>query len=130
MVEFSNPATVHPPVGAYAHTAAVPAGAAWVFVSGQVGMRADGSVPATLAEQADAAFGNLAACLAAHGLGLEAVVKLTSYVVAGQDLQVVRDVRQRHFGAHAPAATLVFVAGLVSPALLLEVDAIAAKPMA
>ena len=53
MTEFSNPREVHAPVGPYSHTAVVPAGTELVFVSGQVGMRADGSVPAEFAEQAE-----------------------------------------------------------------------------
>jgi enamine deaminase RidA (YjgF/YER057c/UK114 family) len=65
--------------------------------------------------------------LAAHGLGMEAVVKLTSFLVPGQDAQVVREIRQRHFGEHRPASTAVYVPQLVNPAFLLEVEAIAVK---
>jgi enamine deaminase RidA (YjgF/YER057c/UK114 family) len=39
-----NPSNIHAPVGAYSHTAAVPAGTELIFVSRQVGMRADGTV--------------------------------------------------------------------------------------
>jgi len=127
MLEFLNPGTVHEPVGAYSHTATVPAGAELLFVSGQVGVRQDGTAPATLAEQADAAFANLRACLAAHGLGPESVAKLNTYVVAGQELKEVRDARQRHLGTHLPASTLLFVAALARPELLLEVEAVAVK---
>jgi 2-iminobutanoate/2-iminopropanoate deaminase len=98
-----------------------------MFVAGQIGMLADGTVPTALEEQADVAFANVVACLAAHGLGPEAVVKLTTFVVTGQSLQVVREARQRHFGAHRPAATLLYVAGLVEPSLLLEVEAVAVR---
>src|SRR5688500_12160533 len=78
---FVNPRDVHPPVGPYSHTAVVPGGTELVFISGQVGMRADGSVPASFAEQADVTLQNLRACLAAHGLGLDAVVKLGVFVL-------------------------------------------------
>jgi len=127
MLELLNPDAVHEPIGAYSHTGTAPVGAALVFVSGQVGMRPDGAVPATLAEQADVAYANVRACLAAHGLGPASVVKLNTYVVAGQELQEVRDARERHFGAHRPASTLLFVAALARPALLLEVEAVAVK---
>lgn len=122
-----NPTDIHAPMGAYSHTASVPPGCELIFISGQVGMRPDGSVPPTLAEQAQTVFQNLSGCLAAHGANLESVVKLTTFVVSGQDAQLVRDVRLRHFGAHRPASTLVFVPQLLTPALLVEVEAVAVK---
>jgi 2-iminobutanoate/2-iminopropanoate deaminase len=128
MTEFSNPQNVHAPVGGYSHTAVVPAGASLVFVSGQVGLRPDGSLPASFAEQAEQVFENVRACLAAHGLGMDAVVKLTTFIAPGQDLKVMREVRQRSFGSHRPTSTAVFVAQLVDPALLLEVEVVAIKP--
>jgi enamine deaminase RidA (YjgF/YER057c/UK114 family) len=124
-----NPGDIHAPLGAYSHTASVAAGTELIFVSGQVGMRPDGSVPDELAEQAEAVFQNLRACLAAHGAGMDAVVKLTTFVVSGQDAQLTREIRLRHFGAHRPASTLVFVPQLLTPAYLLEVEAVAIKPV-
>jgi 2-iminobutanoate/2-iminopropanoate deaminase len=125
---FLNPRDVHTPVGPYSHTAAVPSGTGLVFISGQVGMRADGSVPASFTEQAEVTFENLRACLAAHGLGLDAVFKLGVFVVPGQDFQALRAARERYFGAHRPTSTSVYVPQLASPAFLLEIEAIAAKP--
>ena len=124
---FLNPHDVHLPAGPYSHTALVQGGSELVFVSGQVGMRADGSVPSSFAEQVDLTFENLKACLAAHGLGVDAVVKLGVFVVPGQDFQVLRAARERYFGAHRPTSTSVFVAQLASPAFLVEIEAIAAK---
>ena len=114
-------------MGPYSHTAVVPAGTELVFVSGQVGMRPDGSVPAAFAEQADVTFENLRACLAAHGLGVESVVKLSAFLLPGQDFQALRAARERHFGAHRPTSTTVYVPELASPKFLLEVEAIAVK---
>jgi 2-iminobutanoate/2-iminopropanoate deaminase len=124
---FTNPGAVHPPVGPYSHTAVVPAGTELVFISGQVGMRADGSIPPGFAEQAEITFENLRACLAAHGLRVEAVVKLGVFILPGQDFQLLRAARERHFGAHRPTSTSVYVPQLASPAFLLEIEAIAAK---
>jgi enamine deaminase RidA (YjgF/YER057c/UK114 family) len=127
MTVLSNPSDVHAPVGPYSHTAVVPAGTELVFVSGQVGMRPDGSVPADFGEQAELTFQNLRACLAVHGLGLDAIVKLGVFVLPGQDFKVLRAVRERHFGAHRPTSTSVYVPALAAPQLLLEIEAIAAK---
>jgi enamine deaminase RidA (YjgF/YER057c/UK114 family) len=127
MASFENPRQVHVPVGPYSHTAVVPAGSELVFIAGQVGMRPDGSVPAGFVEQAEQTFANLRECLAAHDLGVEAVVKLGVFVLPGQDFAALRAVRERHFGAHRPTSTTVYVPALASPKLLLEVEAVAAK---
>lgn len=125
MQTFLNPKDIHVPVGAYSHTATVPAGAPMVFVSGQVGMRPDGSVPASFADQVELVFQNIRSCLAAHGLGMESVVKLTLYILPGQDVPLMREIRQRHFGEHRPASTAIFVPQLINPEFLLEVEAVA-----
>ncbi len=124
---FLNPPDVHAPPGPYSHTAVVPQGSELVFVAGQVGMRPDGSIPQGFGDQAELAFANVRACLAAHGLGLDAVVKLGVFVLPGQDFQVLRAVRERHFGAHRPTSTTVCVPQLASPAFLVEVEAIAVR---
>jgi enamine deaminase RidA (YjgF/YER057c/UK114 family) len=122
---FLNPRGVHAPAGPYSHTAVVASGTKLVFVAGQVGMRSDGSIPAAFAEQAELTFANLRACLAAHGLAADAVVRLGVFIVPGQDFALLRAVRERHFGAHHPVSTTVYVPQLASPALLLEVEAVA-----
>jgi enamine deaminase RidA (YjgF/YER057c/UK114 family) len=39
-----------------------------------------------------------------------------------------REVRERHFGLHKPASTLVQIARLASPAYKVEIEAIAVLP--
>jgi 2-iminobutanoate/2-iminopropanoate deaminase len=124
---FLDPRDVHAPVGPYSHTAVVQGGSELVFVSGQVGMRADGSIPSSFAEQVEVTLQNLRACLAAHGLGLDAVVKFGVFVVPGQDFQILRAARERHFGAHRPTSTSVYVPQLAAPEFLIEIEAIAAR---
>jgi enamine deaminase RidA (YjgF/YER057c/UK114 family) len=128
-ISFLNPRDVHAPVGPYSHTAIVPPGTELVFIAGQVGMRPDGSVPAAFADQAEVTFQNVRSCLAAHGLGVEAVVKLSVFLLPGKDFQLLRAVRERHFGAHRPTSTTVYVPALASPAFLIEVEAIAVKTL-
>lgn len=126
-LSLSNPSTVHPPLGLYSHAVAVPAGSELVYFSGQLGVRPDGSTPDTIAEQADQVFANIVALLKAHGLAPEHIVKLTTFMVAGQDGDAVRAARIKHLGAHRPASTAVFVSQLVDPAWYVEVDAVAAR---
>ena len=126
MATFINPPDVHTPTG-YSHTAIVPAGCALVYLSGQVGVRPDGSIPATLADQAEQKFNNIAALLRAHGLDASSIVKITLFVVAGQDIKTVRAARGNLLGAHKPTSTAVFISQLVDPKLLVECEVIAAK---
>jgi enamine deaminase RidA (YjgF/YER057c/UK114 family) len=125
--KFLNPREIHAPVGPYSHTALVASGTQILFLAGQVGIRPDGSIPDGFAEQAEVTFDNVRACLAAHGLGVDAVVKLSVFVLPAQDLQLLRAVREKHFGAHRPISTTVCVPQLASPAFLIEVEAIAVK---
>ena len=130
MVAFLNPPTVHAPSAAYSHSAVVPAGAELVFLSGQVGVRPDGSLPSSISAQADQVFANIGALLAAHGLDASALVKLTMFVVAGQDIQAVRDARAKFLGPYRPASTAVFVSQLVDPKWHVEVEGFATKSKA
>lgn len=126
-LNFTNPPCVHAPLGLYSHTVSVPAGRELLFISGQLGVRPDGTTPPTIAEQAEQVFSNIVALLASHGLGPTDIIKLTTFMVAGQDGDAVRAARLKHLGAHRPASTAVFVSELVDPAWLVEVEAIAAK---
>ena len=124
---FTNPTCVHAPLGLYSHTVSVPEGTELLFISGQLGVRPDGTTPATIAEQADQVFSNIVALLGAHGLGPTDIIKLTTFMVAGQNGDAVRTARLKHLGSHRPASTAVFVSELVDPAWFVEVEAIAAK---
>lgn len=129
-VKFTDPRTVHAPVGPYSHTAVVPAGSELVFLAGQVGMRPDGSIPAAFDEQCEQTFANVRACLAAQGLGVEAVVKLSVFLLPGQDFGALRAARERCFGSHRPTSTTVYVPQLAHAALLVEVEAVAVRSAA
>ena len=126
-ISYSNPAAVHAPLGLYSHTVSVPEGTELIFISGQIGVRPDGSAPTTMEEQADQVFANIIALLNAHGLDATSIVKLTTFMVAGRDGDAVRAARLKHLGSHRPASTAVFVSQLVDPAWFVEVEAVAAK---
>ncbi|MGA2775967.1 MAG: RidA family protein [Steroidobacteraceae bacterium] len=126
-VEYTNPAGVHSPTGPYSHVVRVPAGADMFYLSGQFGVRPDGSVGEGVYEQTDQAFKNLMVLLKSQGMTAHNIVKLTTFIVAGQDSREVRRARLKHLGSHLPASTAVFVARLVSPDWLVAVDAIAVK---
>lgn len=127
-VEYLNPPGVPAPLGPYSHVVKVPAGSELIVVAGQIGMDEDGTLGATVAEQADLAFANVVTILRSMGLDATALVKLTVLIVAGQDAEAVKAARLKHLGAHEPASTTFFVSGLLRPDWFIEVEAVAARP--
>jgi 2-iminobutanoate/2-iminopropanoate deaminase len=82
-----NPETIQAPIGRYVHQIEVSNPSRLLFISGQVGNRPDGSVPADPVEQLEVALQNVLANLEAAGMGMESLVKLTTYVVGATRLQ-------------------------------------------
>ncbi|MEU3073172.1 RidA family protein [Streptomyces laurentii] len=121
-----NPLDVHAPVAAYSHQTEVGPGARWLVLSGQIGMRPDGGVPSDPAEQLAVALENIRRNLAAAGMTVTDLVKLTFYLVDEITPAERRSVITDFLGAHLPATTLLYVSGLASPALRVEIDAWAA----
>lgn len=127
-VRFLSPAGLAKPTG-YSHVVASSAGTT-VYISGQVAFDAAGAVvgEGDYRRQAEQVFANLQLALAEAGAGFEHVVKL-SYFVVGLTRDVtlmLREVRAGYLSAERPpASTLVAVAGLVDPRLLIEIEAIA-----
>jgi reactive intermediate/imine deaminase len=99
-----------------------------IWVSGTVGMAPDGPAPDDVVEQFDLALRNLDACLKAVGGGAEHVVKVTVFLTNIDDRARINPARQRYFGEHRPASTLVEVSKLVLPNLKVEIEAQAVLP--
>ena len=118
-----NPETIHAPVGRYVHQIEVSGESRILFLSGQVGMAADGSVPEDPVSQLGVDLQNVLANLEAAGFEIADLVKLTTYVVGEIDPAGRRAVLERQLGAHITTSTLVIVAALASPQYKVEVDA-------
>ncbi|MEV1205103.1 RidA family protein [Microbispora rosea] len=126
--ELSSPSTL-PATNGYSHVAVVPPGSRLVWTSGQVPIAADGTAaPAGDWEaQTRLAMRNVGAALEAGGATWKDVFKLTIYVVDTSALPVVRRVRDEFVDVdRPPASSLVRVAGLFRPDLLIEIEAVAA----
>ncbi|MCB2055846.1 MAG: RidA family protein [Geminicoccaceae bacterium] len=93
-----------------------------VWVSGIVGMEADGRVPGTTVEQFDLAIEVMDKCLKAAGCGPEQVVKVRVFMTDITERAAINPRRIAYFGAHRPASTLVEVSGLVDPRLTVEIE--------
>jgi 2-iminobutanoate/2-iminopropanoate deaminase len=122
-----NPTAIAPPLGRYSHAIEVPPNARWLFLSGQVGTAPDGTVPADIGSQVENCWRNILAILAEARMAIGDVVKVTVLLTREQDIAVYREARDRIIGDARPASTLMVVSRLASPALLVEVEATAAK---
>lgn len=126
-----TPAGIAPPFARYAHGIATAPGCRLVVTSGQLGVAADGSVPADAQAQAGQCFANIAAILAEAGAGPEHVIRLNAYVTDRAYMaayMAARDVWLADVEA-PPASTLVIVSGFTRPEFLVEVEATAAVPV-
>ena len=85
MKEFRNPQNIHKPLGQYSHQIEITGNERMLVLSGQVGMREDGSVPEDAFEQIDIAFENIFRNLQAANMDVKDIVKLTYYLVGEID---------------------------------------------
>ena len=107
------------PVSHYCHV--VRAGP-HVWVSGVVGMDADGRVPEGVVAQFDLAIEVMDRCLKAAGAGPEHVVKVQVFMTDITERPAINPRRIAYFGDHRPASTLVEVAALIHPRLKVEIE--------
>ncbi|WP_058377980.1 RidA family protein [Pandoraea norimbergensis] len=98
-----------------------------VFIAGQIGLRADGTIPESPKEQIDAAFKRIAAVLTHLGLDFTDVVELVSYHTdLTNHLADFRAVKAQYIRADFPAWTILGIAALARPELIVEIKVVAA----
>jgi 2-iminobutanoate/2-iminopropanoate deaminase len=129
MIRLWNPTALPTPGSRYSQLALATNATRRLEISGQIGNRSDGSLALGLAAQLDAALANIDAALAAADMTRDNLMKITVYLTENTP-EAVATYRARRDawigGATPPAATLLIVAGLASPAWLVEIDAVAA----
>jgi 2-iminobutanoate/2-iminopropanoate deaminase len=123
MKEFRNPQNVHEPLGSYSHQIEVRGNERILVLSGQVGIREDGTVPEDALEQIDVAFENIFRNLQAANMDVRDIIKLTYYLVGQIDTTKRREITLSKLQGHQPCSTLVYVAALASPIYKVEIDA-------
>ena len=98
-----------------------------VFSSGQVAADTNGNVvgEGDAGAQSEQVFNNIEAALIAAGAAMSDVTKITAFLVNSEDYPAYAAARAKAFNAPGPASSTVFISGLVSPAYLVEVEAIA-----
>lgn len=96
-----------------------------VYVSGTVGVAADGSVPDGAYAQARRALEIIRDALAQAGTDLTGVVRTRVFMTDIKDFDAVAKAHGEVFGEIRPATTIVEVAKLVDSAFLVEIEAVA-----
>jgi 2-iminobutanoate/2-iminopropanoate deaminase len=110
------------PVSHYCHV--VRAGD-FVWLSGMVGMQADGTIPDDVVEQFRIAMASIDHCLCQAGGRPDQVVKVQVFMTDISERPKINPIRQAYFGEHRPASTLVEVSKLIDPRLKVEIEAVA-----
>jgi enamine deaminase RidA (YjgF/YER057c/UK114 family) len=95
-----------------------------VYISGQVGVDANGKLATDFATQCRQTLLNLQAQLRAADMTFANVVKLLTILPDLANIDELRRIRAEIMGDCKPASTLV-VGGLVSPEYMIEIEAVA-----
>ena len=97
-----------------------------LYLSGQLGVRPDGTVPETFPEQVRQALENVRIVLEAAGSSLALVAKVNIYITDFSRLKEMNAVYPEYF-PHRPAKTTVEIVRLDKGAMI-EVEVVAAVP--
>lgn len=127
IIEFLSPDALPAPFAAYSHGALVRSGADILFSSGQLGVKADGTIPPSVEGQTAVIFANLNALLIDRGMGLADIVRLNAYVTGREYMAGYMRVRDEQFTGTPPASTLLIVSGFTKPDFVVEIEVVAAR---
>ncbi len=94
-----------------------------VFVSGTTGTDASGQVTGDTYAQSKQALANIAAALAQAGVSVENVVRTRIFMTDITQWEAAGKAHGEVFGSIRPATTMVQVAKLIDPAMLVEIEA-------
>lgn len=100
----------------------------WIAVTGTVGINADGTYSASMAEQARRSLEIIRAAVEALGGKLEHVIRTRMFVTDVSRWEEVAKVHGGVFSEIRPATTIVEVARLIDSAALIEIEADALVP--
>jgi len=128
---FFTPPTMPAPRG-YTHVVETRGPSRTIYLSGQLGMTADGKFagsPSDFRAQAVQCFENLKLGLAAGGATFAHVVKVTNYLTDMAHLPIYFEVRDRYVDTkNPPASTTIQISKLARDGALYEIEAIAVVP--
>lgn len=100
----------------------------WIHVSGTTGYDyATMSIAPDAAGQCRQTLANIAAALGQAGATLDDVVRVRYYLLDAADFPACFPALREAFATARPAATMVVVAGLIDPAMRIEIEATARR---
>ena len=112
----------------FGYSPAVRAGE-FLYVAGQIGLNPDGTMPENDEGQIVNAFDRLKIVLEEAGASLDDIVELVSYHVGLQNhLGKFVEIKSRYIREPYPTWTILEIAGLARPGLVIEIKAVAYAP--
>lgn len=114
-------------IGAYSDAIETRPSLRWLFTSGNPGLSSAGELPKDIVGQTELAWENCLRELAAAGMTVHDIVKVTQYLTRAEDIPSYAKARNRFLEGARPASMLLIIPQLVWPEMLVEVEIIAAK---
>lgn len=133
-IKVLRPKELGQPIGMYSHGVVAPGGEL-VVVAGQVGMDGTGRLAgADVIAQTRQAFENVRAVLAAAGCTMRDIIRFQTFLTRAEDIEGFMQARRELYPTYFPDGTyppntLLVISRLVRPELLVEIEAMAAKPV-
>ena len=121
------PDNVVKPASNYAQGVVHTAAAERLVISGQLGLRPDGSLEDGLEAQMERAWNNLFGVMTAAGFDRKHLLRATIYVTVPGQVAVYRRIRDKLLDGHLCANTYIEISGLAAPEFLVEIEAEAVK---
>jgi 2-iminobutanoate/2-iminopropanoate deaminase len=116
---------VYAPTSDYAHAVELPGPQRLLFTAGTMGLDPAGAAGASLEEQLELVWANVRAILAAAGMTVDNVVRVTSYLRDAASAEINARARVRALGGRRVPTTAVVV-GTLSDDWLVELEIVAA----
>lgn len=112
----------------YSHAFEIGAARRTLFISGQFGVRPDGSLAVDFIGQAEQAMDNVEAILGDAGMTRANLAKVTYLLRQAKDFPALGEIRRRRWASsEPPAVTAIAAVELARPDYLIEIEAIAVE---
>ncbi len=127
MKKSLTPDTIAPPFARYSHGIKASSTGSIVATSGQLGLRKDGTIPATTREQADVCFANIDEILKSADMARDHIIRVNAYVTDRVHMAEYMQARDAYLAEVEvpPASTLMIVSGFTKPEFTVEIEVLA-----
>ena len=115
-------------LGRYSDAVEVSPGQRWLYTAGTPGMSKDGNLPEDISGQSRMAWQNVLDALQEANMTTADLVKVTTSLTSSADIPAYVEVRSEILGDLRPVFMLQVVSELIRPAVLIEIEIVAAAP--